>query len=99
MEEAPSVKMADGSVLNTTCEGKNKREKLFCNLVYVVSVDAHASGKDVAYNAMERLWPQASAIHPSTLINFKKAKTGEGSCVASLPEIGLQEHDHRGAGT
>ena len=56
--------------------------------MYVVSVDAHALGKDVAYNAMERLWPQASAIHPSTPVNFMKAKAGEGSCVASLPEIG-----------
>ena len=34
------------------CEGKqNKRENLFCNLVCVVSIDAHALGKDVAYNA------------------------------------------------
>ena len=65
----------------------------------VVSVDAHALGKDVAYNAMERLWPQASDIHPSTFINIIKAKAGEGSCVASLPEIGPQEHDHGDAGT
>ena len=53
-------------------------------------------GKDVSYNAMGKLWPQALDIHPSTLI---KAKAGEGSCVASLPKIGLQEHDHCGAGT
>ena len=80
----------------------NKREKLFCNLVCVVSVDAHALGKDVAYNAMERLWPQALDIHSSTLISFIKTETGEGSSVTNLPEIELleqnvlaQEHDKR----
>ena len=78
---------------------KSKRENLFCNLVCVVSVDAHALGKDVAYNAMERLWPQALDIHPSAFINFIKAKAGEGSSVASSPEIGLLEPEHRGAGT
>ena len=67
--------------------------------MYVVAADTHALGKDVADNAMERLWPQSLDIHPSTLINFIKAKAGEGSCVASLPEIGPQEHDHCGAGT
>ena len=70
---------------------------MFCNLVYVVAADTHALGKDVAYNAMERLWLQSLDIHPSTLINFIKAKAG--SSVASLPEIGLLEHEHCGAGT
>ena len=40
-----------------------------------------------------------SQQHPSTFINIIKAKAGEGSCVASSPEIGPQEHDHCGAGT
>ena len=72
---------------------------MFCNLAYVVSADTHALGKDVAYNAMERLWPQALDIHLSAFINFINAKAGEGSSVASLPEIGLLEPEHRGAGT
>ena len=38
-------------------------------------------------------------IHPSAFINFIKAKAGEGSSVASSPEIGLLEPEHRGAGT
>ena len=78
---------------------KETPEKLFCNLVYVASIDAHALGKDVADNAMEKLWPQALDIHPSTSINSIKAAAGEGSCVNSLPEVGLREHAHCGAGT
>ena len=38
-------------------------------------------------------------IRPSAFINFIKAKAGEGSSVASSPEIGLLEPEHRGAGT
>ena len=75
------------------------RKNCFAIWCLLFSNDAHPLGKDVAYNAMERLWPQASAIHPSTFINFIKAKGCEGSSVASLPEIGLLEHEHCGAGT
>ena len=78
---------------------KKNRKPYFAIGCITVSVGAHALGKDVAYNAMERLGPQALDIHPSAFINFINAKAGEGSSVASLPEIGLLEPEHRGAGT
>ena len=70
---------------------KTKRETL---LRIAVSFGTHALGKDVAYNADKRAGPhahQSLPIRPFVLINFIKAKAGEGSSAARLAQTGALE--------
>ena len=54
-------------------EKKNRKLRFAIGCVNV-SVGAHALGKDVAYNADERVGPHAPSF---LIINFIKAKAGE----------------------
>ena len=78
---------------------EKKNRKLLTSVGCVLfSVNAHTLDKEVAYSAEERIWLEPP--HPPLIIiNFIKAKAGEGSSAARLPETVALEPTTCGAGT
>ena len=70
---------------------EKKNRKLLTSVgCMLFSVNAHVLDKEAAYNAEERIWLEPP--HPPlTIINFIKAKAGEGSSAARLPQTAVRE--------